>query len=84
MITIETILTLITAVVSYIFGELSKKFHWVENKYLPLQNLAIGLLSAVVYYLVVDDSDIGTAIIMAFSGLMAGGAYDLLQTKKEE
>ena len=82
--TIENIFVFSTAVISYVFGLLAKKFNWVESKYLPIQNFAIGLVSALLYYLIIDNSDISNAVVMAFSGLIAGGFYDLTKTKKEE
>ena len=84
MITIESIITLVTVIVSYIFGELAKKFNWIEKKYIPMQTLIVGLLSGVLYYIAVDNSNIANAIIIAFSSLIACGGYDLLQTKREE
>lgn len=84
MITIESIIAVTTAIIGYIFGEISKKYNWVEKKYLPLQTLVIGLIAGVLYYLILDNSSLISAIIIAFSSLMACGAYDLLQTKKEE
>lgn len=84
MINIETILSLIIPVIGYCFGELSKKFNWIEKKYLPLQTFVIGMLAAVIYYFAVDNSNFASAIVMAFSSLIACGAYDLSKTKKEE
>ena len=84
MITIESIITLVTVVISYIFGELAKKFNWIEKKYIPMQTLIVGLLSGVLYYIAVDSSNIANAIIIAFRSLIACGGYDLLQTKKED
>ena len=81
---IETIIIVVTAVVSYIFGELAKKFNWIENKYIPVQTLVIGLIAGVIYYIAVDNSNLITAIIMALSSLMACGVYDLSKTKKGE
>lgn len=81
MITIETIIAVVTVVIGYIFGELAKNFNWIESKYIPIQTLVIGLLSGVVYYITIDNSNIATAIIIAFSSLIACGGYDLLQTK---
>jgi len=81
---IETILMVVTALVSYIFGELAKKFNWIEKKYIPIQTLVIGLIAGVIYYTAVDDSNLITAIIMALSSLMACGVYDLSRTKKGE
>jgi len=78
---IETILMVVTAFISFIFGELAKKFNWIEKKYIPYQTLCIGIISGVLYYLFVDNSNIGSAIIMAFSSLIACGAYDLGKTR---
>ena len=82
--TIENIFVFTTAIISYIFGFLAKKFGWVENKYLPIQNLIIGVVSAALYYLLIDNSNIENAVVMAFSGLIAGGFYDLTKTNKND
>ena len=82
--TIEAIMTVMTAFVSYIFGLITKKFNLVESKYIPVQNFIIGIGVALVYYFLVDNSSIANAVIMAFSGLMAGGTYDLIKIKEEE
>lgn len=79
---IETILMVVTAMVSFIFGELSKKFNWIEKKYIPYQTLVIGLIAGVLYYITVDNSNIASAIVLAFSSLIACGTYDLSKTKK--
>lgn len=81
--TIETIMTVVTAFVSYIFGLITKKFNLVESKYIPVQNFIIGIIVALIYYFFVDNSNIANAVIMAFSGLMAGGTYDLFKVKED-
>lgn len=79
--TLEQIIIVVTPVVSFIFGTLAKKFGWLESKYIPIQNLIIGVVVAVLYYFLIDNSDIINAVIIAFSGLIAGGTYDLHKLK---
>ena len=80
--TIENIFIFATAIISYIFGILAKKFNWVESKYIPIQNIIIGIFSAFLYYILIDNSNLGNAVVMAFSGLLAGGFYDLTKTNE--
>ncbi len=81
---IETFITVITAIVSYIMGNLAKKFNWIESKYIPVQTFIIGICVAICYYFLVDNSNISNAIVLAFSALISGGFYDLTKTKKED
>lgn len=74
---LEQIIIFVTPIVSFIFGTLAKKFGWMESKYIPIQNLVIGIVVAVLYYFLIDNSDVINAVIIAFSGLIAGGGYDL-------
>lgn len=68
------ILAVVTAIVTYILGIISKKSKFINNKLIPLQNLAIGLIVAGIEWIVTKD--FSTAL--ALSGLFAGGAYDLV------
>jgi len=81
VITLETIIPVITVVISYIFGILAKKFNWYESKYIPVQNGIIGILSAVVYYIAVPESNFVVVLFTALSGFAAGGIYDASKTK---
>ena len=80
--TLEQIIIVVTAGVSFIFGTLAKKFKWMESKYIPVQNLVIGVIVSLLYYFMVDSSDIVNAVIIAFSGLIAGGGYDLKKCRE--
>lgn len=80
-ITLETIIPVITVVISYIFGILAKKFNWYESKYIPVQNGIIGILSAVIYYIAVPESNFVVVLFTALSGFAAGGIYDASKTK---
>lgn len=83
--TIEEIVMLVTALVTLIFGELSKRFGWVKKKYIPIQNLVIGILAGfLAYFLKLDENLLSCIITCLFSTLCAGGAYDLAKTKVGE
>ena len=68
------IITLVTFVVTLILGFVSKKSKFISNNLIPVQNLLIGLIVAVVEWIITKDFN--TAI--ALSGIMAGGGYDIV------
>ena len=80
-ITIEQLIPLISMVVTLIFGALAKKFNWMPTKYIPIQNAVIGIIATVIYCIVSGEVNWLQALVTALSGLMAGGVYDLSQTK---
>lgn len=67
------IITVVTIIVTWILGALAKKFNWISTNLIPLQNIAIGLIIAVIEWIITKD--FSTAI--ALSGILAGGAYDI-------
>lgn len=67
------ILTIVTIIVTWILGVLAKKFSWISTNLIPLQNIAIGLIIAIIEWIITKD--FSTAI--ALSGILAGGAYDI-------
>ena len=73
------IISIITIVVTFICGLIAKKIKWFNNKLIPIQNLLIGLLVAAVEWFITKDFN--TAI--ALSGLIAGGAYDIVNNLKK-
>lgn len=82
-ISLETIIPVITVIISYIFGILAKKFNWYESKYIPIQNAVIGILSAIIYYMAVPESNFVVVLFTALSGFAAGGLYDASKTGSE-
>lgn len=70
---ITEIVALVTFVVTLIGGYIVKKIPQISNKLIPLQNLAIGLIVAVIEWIITKD--FSTAIML--SGVMAGGVYDI-------
>ena len=69
------ILSIITMFVTILFGFLSKKINWFKNYMIPLQNLTIGIIFALVEWIITKDFNLAVAM----SGLMAGGTYDLVK-----
>lgn len=76
---LNTIITLATIVATMIFGVISKKSNFISNNVIPLQNIIIGLIVALVEFLITKD--FSTAIAM--SGLIAGGTYDVFHNLKK-
>ena len=73
------ILTIVTIVVTWILGALAKKFNWLSTNLIPVQNIAIGIIVAIIEWIITKD--FSTAI--ALSGLIAGGSYDIFHNLKK-
>lgn len=73
------ILSIVTFVVTLICGFITKKHPSISNKIIPIQNLIIGLVVAIIEWIITKD--FSTAIML--SGLFAGGVYDLGHNAKE-
>lgn len=67
------ILSIVTFAVTLICGFITKKCPKISNKIIPIQNLLIGLVVAIIEWIITKDFK--TAI--ALSGLLAGGTYDV-------
>ncbi len=81
---IPVIMSFATAVVTYCFAEISKKFNWVESQYIPYQNALIGILAGIIVWCVGLADNLGVAIILCeMSSFAAGGGYDLVKSSKE-
>lgn len=76
---LENIIALVTIVVSFFLGKLSKKSNFVKNELIPLQNLFVGIVIAVIYYLMTKD----ISVAIATAGLFAGGTYDIVHNMKK-
>lgn len=73
------IITVVTIVVTWILGVLAKKFNWLSTNLIPVQNIAIGIIVALIEWIITKD--FSTAI--ALSGLIAGGSYDIFHNLKK-
>lgn len=70
---LSTLISLVTIIVTWVLGVLAKKSTFINNKLIPIQNILIGVIVAVIEWVVTKD--FSTAI--ALSGLIAGGSYDV-------
>lgn len=68
-----------TIIITWILGYLAKKSKFINNNMIPIQNIIIGIVSFVVDYIITKDFN-GALL---FSGLVAGGSYDLLKSLKQ-
>lgn len=75
----QNIIEIITILITLVLGFIAKKNPKFNNKRIPIQNLLIGIASFVVNYIITKDIN-GSLI---FSGLLAGGAYDLFKNFKD-
>ena len=83
--TIEAIMSVITAVVTYVFAEINKKFKLTDSNYLPLQNLTIGFLTGIIVWLCgLNDKVFTSIVICTISAFGAGGFYDLSKTGSDD
>lgn len=71
---LQYIVAIATFFISLILGEIAKKLNQDIKRYLPIQNLLIGVIVCVVEYILTKDFSL--AIMM--SGLTAGGTYDII------
>jgi len=76
----------IIAVVAYVFGAITKAFiENVQNKFIPLQNVVIGIVSALICYFCKIETDLLQSVILCLVATMgAGGISDLVKLFKKE
>jgi uncharacterized membrane protein YeaQ/YmgE (transglycosylase-associated protein family) len=70
---ITQIIQIVTIIVTWLLGIVAKKYTSLNNKLIPIQNMLIGVIVAVIEWIITKD--FSTAI--ALSGLIAGGSYDI-------
>lgn len=75
----EVIMSLVTIIVSIILSIIAKKVSWITNHIIPLQNLIIGIVISVIYYIMTNN----ISIAVASAGLLVGGTYDLVKNLNE-
>ena len=71
---LEYIISLVTILITFVLGIVAKKNPKINNKIIPIQNLLVGFVVAIIEFVITKDFK--TAI--ALSGLIAGGTYDIV------
>lgn len=72
--TINEILPLITYLIALLLGYIAKKCNFISDNLIPIQNILVGLVIAIIDYAFTKDFNIA----IATSGLIAGGSYDIV------
>lgn len=82
----EITYVLIITLVAYVLGAITKLFvAKIPNKYIPLQNVLIGLISAFICYFTKIEPNLLQAITLCLVATMgAGGIADLIKINKGE
>lgn len=70
---------IVTFFVTLILGYFSKKSNYIKNEIIPIQNIIIGLIVAIIEWIMTKSFN--EAIIL--SGLVAGGTYDIFHNLKK-
>ena len=70
---ISTLISLVTIIVTWVLGIVSKKYTKLNNKLIPIQNILVGLIIALIEWIVTKDFKVAIAL----SGIIAGGTYDI-------
>ena len=70
---ISTLISLVTIIVTWVLGIVSKKYTKLNNKLIPIQNILVGLIIALIEWIVTKDFKVAIAL----SGLLASGTYDI-------
>lgn len=76
---LEYIVSLVTILVTFVLGIISKKNPKLSNKIIPIQNLFVGLIVALIEFIITKDFKVAIAL----SGLIAGGTYDIVHNLRK-
>lgn len=76
---LEYIIALVTIILEIILGFIAKKSPKIKNQLIPIQNLLVGIIVAIIEFIATKDFE--TAI--AISGLVAGGTYDIVHNLRK-
>lgn len=80
----EITYVVIIAIVAYVLGAITKIFiDAVPNKYIPIQNVVVGIASALICYFTGIETNLLQAIVLCLIATMgAGGTADLINIGK--
>ena len=81
----EITYVIVIAIIAYIFGAITKIFvESIPNKYIPIQNVIIGVISAIICYFTGIEPNFLQAIVLCIVATMgAGGIADLINIKNK-
>lgn len=81
----EITYVVIIAIVAYVLGAITKIFvDKIPNKYIPIQNVAVGIVSALICYFTGIEPNLLQALVLCIVATMgAGGIADLINIKNK-
>lgn len=81
----EITYVIIIGIIAYIFGAITKLFiEEIPNKFIPLQNVVVGVISASICYFTGIEPNLLQAIVLCLVATMgAGGVADLINIKNK-
>ena len=68
------LISIVTFGVTILMGIIAKIVKFISNYLIPIQNILIGVIVALIEFLVTKDFSYSIAV----SGLVAGGVYDIV------
>ena len=71
---LTNIITMVTIIVTWILGIVSKKSKFINNNLIPVQNILIGVVVAIIELIITKYFKVAIAL----SGVLAGGTYDII------
>lgn len=82
----EITYVVIVGIMTYIFGAITKTFiDSVPNKYIPIQNVSIGIVSGLTCYFCGIETNLLNALVLCLMATMgAGGTSSLIKIFKKE
>ena len=82
----EITYALIVSIVTYVLGAITKIFiNKIPNKYIPIQNVIIGIISGCICYWTQIEKDFFQSIILCLmASTAAGGIAELVKTNKNK
>lgn len=82
----EITYVIIITIVAYIFGAITKLFiDSIPNKYIPIQNVIIGVISAIICYFAGIETNLLQSFVLCLIATMgAGGIADLIKIKEDK
>ena len=81
----ELTISSIVALITLLMGQITKKLGLVDKKYIPYQNLAIGLVSGLICWLVELEPNLMVALLSCLiASYGAGGLYDNLTIRSDD
>lgn len=82
----EITYVVVIAIITYILGSITKIFiDAIPNKFIPLQNVIIGIISGLICYFTKIEPNLLQALVLCLVATMgAGGVADLTKITKGE